>query len=144
MNKEELALRLNNRPYGNEITEEEELLAKENNLVVIFCYSDDLVEFRGKIYDELDAYEGTDFIIATPGMEYQDEEGRIYTAKDLEVLPFDDDSPSQVNRFSAQWSPEELDCSWLIKTAVPHITFDIIEDQELYCRGIVVDTQDLQ
>jgi len=141
MKKEQLAEMINGRTYGNEITEGEQLIAKENGLIVIFGASDDLVEFRGAIYDEIDAYEGTDFIIATVGDEIPVDEykGTFRKSKQLEAIPIEEESKTDRNRFKALWSPNELDCSWLIKTDLPHATFDIMEDGELYCRGIIIE-----
>ena len=56
--KEQLAERLNGRQYGREITREEEKLAKESGLVVVFGASDDLCEMRGAIDDEFGCYDG--------------------------------------------------------------------------------------
>ena len=42
MTAKELAELLNGREYGNEITSDEEKLAKESGLVVVFGYSDDM------------------------------------------------------------------------------------------------------
>ena len=127
------------------MNKEEEQIAKENGLIVIFGASDDLVEFRGAIYDELDAYEGTHFIIATPGTEIPvDEDEETYRkAKKLEAIPIEEESLTKKNRYEAVWSPDELDCSWLIKTDLPHSIFDIMEDDELYCRGIIIETESL-
>jgi DNA-binding XRE family transcriptional regulator len=47
------------------------------------------------------------------------------------------------HKIEAIWSPEEPACSWLIKTDIPHATFDITEDGELFCRGIVFSIDDL-
>lgn len=146
MKREELAKLLNGRQYRNEMEQVEETAAKEGGLIVIFGASDDLVEFRGVIYDEIGAYDGTDFIIAIPGMEIPvDEDAETYRrAKKLEAIPIDaDESTIKKNRFSALWSPNELECSWLIKTDLPHSTFDIMEDNELYCRGLVISVSDL-
>lgn len=145
MNKEKLAELINGRSYRNEMNKEEEQIAKENGLIVIFGASDDLVEFRGAIYDELDAYEGTHFIIATPGTEIPDDEDEetYRKAKKLEAIPIEEESLTKKNRFEAVWSPDELDCSWLIKTDLPHSIFDIMEDGELYCRGIIIETESL-
>ena len=43
---------LNGRSYRNEITSSEEKLAKENNLVVVYGASDDLVELAGAMSEE--------------------------------------------------------------------------------------------
>ena len=141
MNKETLAEMINGRSSRNEMHKEEEQIAKESGLVVIFGASDDLIEFRGAIYDEIDAYDGTHFIIATPGIEIPvDEDEETYRkAKELEAVPIEEESPIKKNRFEAVWSPDEPECSWLIKTDLPHSTFDIMEDGELYCRGLIIE-----
>ena len=44
----------------------------------------------------------------------------------------------------AQWSPSTIPgASWLIKTEVPHVTFDIMEDGEVFCRGVVLSIADI-
>jgi hypothetical protein len=145
MNKETLAEMINGRSYRNEIYKEEEQIAKESGLVVIFGASDDLIEFRGAIYDEIGAYEGTHFTIATPGTEIPiDEDEETYRkAKELEAIPIEKENPTKKNMFEAVWCPNEPKCSWLIKTDLPHSTFDIMEDDELYCRGIIIEVSTL-
>ena len=59
----EMARRLNGNQYLNEITGDEECIAKESNLVIVFGYSDDCIEFRGAIEDELCCFNGGDFWI---------------------------------------------------------------------------------
>ena len=112
MTKEQLAARLSGRQYGDEITREEEQTAKENNLVVIFGASDDLCEMRGAIYDEFDCYGGGDI--------------------ECEEYP---------EKLRAFWCPESGG-SWGYETNLPYVTFNIYEDDELYCVGIVVDLQE--
>jgi hypothetical protein len=58
MNKDELAKLLDGRQYGVEINEKEAQLARGNNLVVVFGASDDLMELRGAIYDEVGCWSG--------------------------------------------------------------------------------------
>jgi len=54
MTAAEFAEMLNGREYGNELTRNEEAMAKEYGLVVAYGASDDLMEFGGAICDELD------------------------------------------------------------------------------------------
>ena len=144
MKREEFAALINGRQYRDEMTKDEERIAEESNLIVIFGASDDLVEFRGKIYDEIGAYEGTDFIIATPGTEiHVENERKYFKAEGLEVYPLTADSIGRDNRFKAEWSPKSIDASWLITTDIPHVPFDIFEDNDLYCRGVVISVDDL-
>ena len=80
MNAESLSKKLNGCEYRDEVSTEVANEAKERGLVIVFGASDDLIEFRGAIYDEIDAYEGTHFIIATPGTEIQvDEDEETYS-----------------------------------------------------------------
>ena len=131
MNAKELAAKLNGREYGKEITKEEETLAKLNNLIVAFGYSDDNLELRGAVYDELSAYEGT---VAT------------IDADELEVMPGEDDDGycekchkrARKITITAEWSPSNLNCSWNIFSDAEYETFDIMEDGELFCRGAVI------
>ena len=128
MTKEDFATLINGRQYRDELTKEEEKSAEESGLIVIFGASDDLIEFRGKLDDEIGAYEGTDFIIATPGTELFIEDEEVYRkAKEIEPLVISEDSTGKDNRFKAEWSPESLDASWLITTDLPHASFDISE-----------------
>lgn len=110
MTLEEFAKILDGRSYGNEITKEEEALAKELGFVVVFGYSDDNVELRGAIDDEIGCYEGGLF-------EHEDLPSGIY----------------------ADWCPDDIDCSWAYGTEIPHESFHIFDGDDLYCVGIVCD-----
>ena len=145
MTKEELAQRLNGRQYRGEMDKEEETSAKLNELLVVFGASDDLMEFRGIIYDECGAYNGAEaFLVKKRG-------GKVDIISDndleeIEDLMKDKDLDFQIKKvkIEAQWCPEDLDCSWRIKTELPHATFDIFEDNELYCRGLVISKIDIE
>lgn len=136
MKKEQLAAQLNGREYGNEITTEEENIAHLNELVVVFGYSDDCTEFRGIMYEELGAGE----IEFTKGCVFKSED-------DDEVLE-KYGNPVTFNTIEAIWNPRDsqgnIYASWAYKTEIPHVTFDIIEEGELYCRGIVFSINDLK
>lgn len=128
MTKEELAARLNGREYNSEITKEEEALAKAAGLVVLFGGSDDLAEFRGAIDDEAGCYDGDELCVV---------DGKLYQEPDCdcrwaEAARQNGPGPRAI-RITAAYSP------WTYKTATPHATFEIMEDGELYCRGIVFE-----
>lgn len=61
MTKEQLAELLNGNEYRDEMTKEQEQAAKQNNLLVLFGASDDLLEMRGAIRDEVGAYDGGEY-----------------------------------------------------------------------------------
>jgi hypothetical protein len=58
MKKEEFAQKITGRQYPFEPLVIEENIAREHGLVIVYGDSDDLMEFRGAIRDELDYYEG--------------------------------------------------------------------------------------
>jgi hypothetical protein len=68
MNRDKMAALLNGRSYGEEITKEECATAKAHGLVVVFGYSDDNVELRGAIDDEVGACDGTTLHITPDGL----------------------------------------------------------------------------
>lgn len=144
MKKEELALHLFEIDRREGVSEELVKAAKESGLIIIYGESDDLVEFEGLLYDEIGAYDGTDFIIAKEGEEIpvDEDEGTYRKAKELEALPIEKGGKFK-NLFTAEWCPDGLDCSWRITTDIPHAEFNIMEDGELFSIGIVVDVKDL-
>ena len=139
MNRDELAALLNGREYGDEIRVAEEAQAKADGLVVIFGASDDLMEFRGAINDELGAYNGTTAMVYPEGvlMAWED-----FDEKDDEgmVQEYFDNKRRAVPVVAA-WDTDGY--SWVISANVPHSTFEVVEDGEPYCRGIVIDVRDL-
>jgi hypothetical protein len=135
MTKEELAQKLNGREYCREITREELEDAKRNNLVVVYGASDDLMEFRGAIEDEIDAYEGATVSI--------DKNGLLQNQCENDRCPYFSDRTAKAAKIEAVWCPQGEDLSWAYKTEIPHATFDVLEDGELYCRGIVFRLDDL-
>ncbi|PIG25825.1 hypothetical protein CLU93_5465 [Janthinobacterium sp. 35] len=136
LSKELLAGLLTGREYGKEIAKEEELQAKAAGLIVIFGASDDLMEFRGFVDDERGA----------PTIALLDAKGLLPFREDIQ---HDDDAlkdyftrAPQVRAVDALWAKED-GYSWTYRTDVPHATFEIVEDGEPYCRGIVIDVADL-
>lgn len=145
MTKETLAAQLNGCEYRNELSRELEGAADIHGLVVVFGSSDDLMEFRGAVNEEIGAWDGgkaTIYLAADGNL-------KILSDQDFEELKeqLDDTGISlpKTVEIEAVWTPEELeDTSWLIKTELPHATFDVMEDDELYCRGIVIDMKDIK
>ena len=145
MKKEELAQLLNGRQYGEEMIYEEHLQVKEDGLLVCFGYSDDLLELRGIVFNGVGIYGGGSIFL------YKDKDHKIAILEESnydeikEILEgYNIDFILPKIPIKIQWCPEELDCSWLITTDIPHATFDIYNDGELYCRGIVLELTDIE
>lgn len=136
MTKEQLAEKLNGREYGNEISEAEEREAKASGLIVIFGYSDDNAELRGAIRDEVGCYNGATIKLHSRGI-LADHEERC----DCAFCGYES-AAKKCASVQALWC-EEPGYSWTYKTEAPHATFEIVEDGEKFCRGIVIDTVSL-
>lgn len=132
MTKEQLAEQLNGNEYGDEITPALEQVAKENNLVIVFGYSDDNIEFRGAINDEVGAYDGGSAYVTANGLFDENE-------RDCQCKYFEAARKESVE-IKAIWAKDGY--SWQYKTAIPHATFEIVEDGENYCKGIVFNLDD--
>lgn len=112
---------LNCRQYRDEVTQEEREQMKAEGIIVVYGASDDLMELDGAIYDEYGVYDG--------GTYYWD--GKAF-------VPEDDDEKdvSDLTLFiKAAWG--HADYSFFMETNMPHEVFDILEDDEKYCRGVV-------
>lgn len=140
MTKEQLAALLNGREYRDEITRKEAEQAKKDGLLVIYGASDDLAEFDGLFRDETGCSYGRKIRF---GLEGPLEEWDDYEEKDKadarEWFTKEADTKFVVE---ALWCKEEP-YSWTFKTDLPHATFDILEDGNKFCRGIVIDSKDL-
>lgn len=128
------ALNVQNMQYRDEPAPELVAVAEANRLVIIFGESDDLMEFRGAVHDEIGAFNG-----ATA---YFDSNGLVQNDCDNDECPHFERAKERAASVDAIWSPNETQ-SWGYKTAIPHSTFDIHEDGELYCRGIVICLDEL-
>lgn len=145
MTKEELAAKLNGRQYTREITSTEEVLARESGLLVVFGASDDLVELRGAIEEELGAYNGTTVLLGRNGklvipVDREDEEaldkyGLVEEARERE---------KNAHSIRVLFGNKTDDPTWTIETELPHATFLVMEDDEVFCRGIVIDMKDVR
>jgi len=133
MTKETLAALLNGREYGSEITQEEAAAAKAAGLVVIFGYSDDNMEIRGAIFDELSCCDGMEFKLNRNGLAMEWVRWEDKCEGDARAYFEDERLPSVT--ICAIWGSDGY--SWTYDAKFPHSTFDVMEDGEKYCRGIV-------
>lgn len=133
--KEELADMINGREYSSEITNDERRLAKENHLVVVFGRGDDYMLLSGATNDEIPAWDG--------GTAYFNEHGLLLNECDDDNCPYYKRLIANAAKVDAVWGPKDPDCSWLMKSDIPHATFDIFEDGDLYCRGLVFNLKEL-
>jgi hypothetical protein len=127
---EMLAALLDGNQYRNEMTPMEEANAKASGLVVVFGGSDDLIEFRGAIDDEQGAGQGTEILVDARGL-----------LPDRDNIEDDDELQDYFARkpwartITTVWA--QGDHAWQYRTDIPHATFEVMDDGEKYCKGIV-------
>lgn len=124
MTIEEFAEGLNACAISDEIPYFMILEAQRQHYLIIYGVSDDLIEVEGACYEEFDAFRPTTLYI-TSNHVYSSEEAHPAEAKPIHV----------------EFSPptQQQPSMWKFKTDIPHATFDITRDNELFCRGLVID-----
>jgi len=137
MTPKEAALALHNNQYSLEGTPELFLRMKEHRLVAVFGASDDLMEFRGAICDEVGAYEGTTAHLDQTGL-------LVSECDEGDDCPYFKKACAVAAKVDAVWCPEGREISWVYETAIPHEKFLIMENDEVYCEGIVFLLDDVR
>lgn len=128
-----LAMILTGRKIGNEISDNEERDARKKGLVVVFGASDDLMELRGAICDEVSCYDGGEALFV---------DGDLYQSKcEEEGCPHEEKIQESAQKIEAVWGG---DFTWTYQTEIPHETFEIFDGEEKYCRGIVFNIKDIE
>jgi hypothetical protein len=149
MTKESLAALLTGREYRKfDLTKEEAEQASAAGLVAVFGYSDDNLEFRGAIRDEIGAYEGVTAVLYKKGKNCY---GVVPDDRET-IREIDHDHELEAalaarrtgQTVRAIWAPKVPNATWFITTQLPCAAFDIMEDGGLFCRGLVLDVADLK
>lgn len=112
---------------GIEYLEERKWLwaeAKEKGIVVVFGYSDDNIEFRGAVDDEIGCFDGRR--VQVPGTD------RYIDAIFCGML-----NGKEILKPSEYMTDDGDRITWVYRTDIPHETFMMYEDKEPYCQGIV-------
>jgi hypothetical protein len=132
--REELASAIDGNEYRSEINKRAAIQAKESGLVVVYGASDDLVEFEGAISDE----------VGGPGIIPITRTGILQSECDGgDECPYFEAILKAATTIEAIWCGEPSGPSWTYKTALPHSTFNIMEDGDVFCRGIVFAVADI-
>lgn len=138
---QELAAKLDMSEYPIRPSAEITDFAKANGLVIVYGASDDLIEFDGAFRDEGYVIDG--------GTVRVDAEGLLpANADDLDT---DEERARYYYRGGKAKSIEALWCdevngggfTWAYRTDIPHATFEVMDGDEPYCRGIVFALADL-
>jgi hypothetical protein len=134
MTPAEAAAKLDGNEYGKEGSKELFASMKDALLVAVFGASDDLMEFRGAINDEVGSYNGTTAYLTGDGLLQNDCEN--------ESCPHFEKLKEKAATIQSVWDENEF--SWQYDTEIPHEKFIIKEDGENYCEGIVFALADVE
>lgn len=135
MTPQEFSVLLHGREYGKEITEAEELEAKRLGLVVVFGYSDDNAEFRGAIDAEAGCYNGGEIRIHRKGLLASHEDPCDCQFCGYQAIA------AKCAVIHAVWDVGGY--AWTYRTEIPHYVFDIMDNGQKFCRGILFHSSEL-
>lgn len=127
MTPQEAADKLNNSQYPAEGSPTLFAAMKAAGLVAVFGASDDLMEFRGAIDDELGAWQGAAAYLTSAGL--------LKNECSQDDCPYHAKERDKAFVIEAIWDRDGI--PWQYKTTIPHVTFDVYEDDDVYCLGIV-------
>lgn len=104
-------------------------------LVAVFGASDDNMEFRGAISNEVGCYQG--------GFAYLTEAGLLVSeCEEGDGCPYFIEIQNKGAVIEAVWDEDGI--SWQYKTKIKHETFMVKEDGADFCRGIVFALADVK
>jgi hypothetical protein len=136
MNIKDWVQKLNGKEYGWELSKQELEQVKQDGIIIAYGDSDDLLEFRGCIYDEISAYNGTIAKLTKDLTVFNEDENK-------ENFAYNKSEIDKMKTIKAIWEPKDdqgnIFASWKIETDIPHETFNIMEDEELFGIGIIFD-----
>ena len=124
MTKEELANLIDGSEYGDDLSNYI-LVARKNGYVIVFGCSDDLIEFEGVICDEAGAHDGKKIYFNANGI-------------------IEDMSKNTITVFrNTKTDMNGNPASWVYETEIPCARFNIMEDNFVYCEGLIFSVNDL-
>ncbi len=140
LTKEEAAARLDGNEYAKEGSQALWAEMKAAGLVAVFGASDDLMEFRGAVHDEIGAYDGGTARFTREGLLSLDNKCAHHRC------PYHLAEVAKAKKIAtsvkALWDPGD-GLSWRMETKIPHASFKIMEDGETFCIGLVFALADV-
>lgn len=136
MDIHEAAKALDGSEYGSEGSRELFAQMKASGLIAMYGYSDDGVLIDGAERDQLE----NDTIYFTSN-------GRLKNRCEEDNCPYHAEEKKSAATISPIWCEDVGDTSgfaWRFKTDIPHATFIVKEDDELFCEGIVFALKDVK
>ena len=146
---DDLAKLLNGNSNGNELENSYDInvkeLCKKNKWIILFPYSDDNLEIRGYIDDEVGAWNDTEFKLIKKGDFYKDEdEENTYHKAENNMICCTEEDP----HIFMKWCSKDHPYTWYIDTDYTNSAyFDIIdeddEDNQTWARCCIIDCSNI-
>ena len=134
MNTTEIAAMLNGSEYPLRIAKDIASAAKAGGIVIVYGASDDLMEIDGAACDEIGNHNG--------GTAYFTPAGLLVNECENDRCPHFERAKERAATIEAVFDPGDGK-TWAYKTEIPHETFDVMEDGQVYCTGIVFALADV-
>lgn len=150
---EDLAKLLDGNEYRDELVNQKGIdvigLCKQKGWIVVYGASDDLLEIDGALSDELGAWGGCVAKFYKKGEFYPEygEEDTYHKTSEDSFFSIDKNEQNRIKNdnekcllIESVWDPNEIDASWQINCkGAPHVSFNVMEDEEVYCEALVID-----
>ena len=95
------------------------------------------MNFYGAIYDQVGCFGG--------GTAYLTNKGLLENCCNDSECPYFQKIKSTASTIKAVWCEEEgEEFAWTYKTSIPHETFEILDDGDKFCKGIVFALDDVK
>jgi hypothetical protein len=131
MTIDEVAAILDGRQYCDEVDSVLRQQLIDNNLVVVYGGSDDIMMFDGSIREEL------------YGKAYVNDYGLLINECEDDDCPYYEQFKSRACYVKPIWH-DDVELSWTYETNIPtYATFTIMDGVDKYCQGIVFDLGDV-
>lgn len=151
-NINDLSRLLNGNENGNELDNpyniNVEELCKKNKWIILFPYSDDCLEIRGYIDDEIGAWDDTNYKIIKKGDFYPDEdEDNTYHKAEQNMICSTEDKDADI---FMKWCSKDHSYTWFIEINCMGSNvayFDVVdeddEDNQTWARCCIIDCSNI-
>lgn len=117
-----------------------------SNLVVLYGYSDDRIVVRGAVHDEIDSYGDDKMALVLAGEKIDDDEDEMnIDIPGIFQLSDDYDQSNNPRLITVRYgSVDNTQADWEFDTVMPHSTFMLNRKGKPFCKGIVIDLDEIK
>lgn len=121
--------------------------ARDNDILIVFGASDDLCELRGVFDEELDAWDGRDYTKPYDYLDNDDGDEDIIklkkALKEIELKAFWCGKILETTETTGLEVDKDISFVFSVKDGIRSENFTLLEDDEVYCIGKVIDLKSI-